>query len=87
MVGKDFKDLSKTTAADKLLYDETFNVAKNKKYDTYQRGLALVVYKFFDKKSSDSGFNKKIMSNQQLAEELEKTIIMNIWKTKSILTF
>ena len=78
MVGKDFKDLSKTTAADKLLYDKTFNVAKNKKYDIYQRGLALAVYKFFDKKSSDSGFNKKLMSNQQLAEELGKTIIMNI---------
>ena len=39
MVGNDFKDLSKTTAADKLWYDKTFNVAKNKKYDTYQRGL------------------------------------------------
>ena len=48
----DFKDLTKRTASDKILRDKTFNTAKNAKYDEYQRGLASMVYTFFDKKST-----------------------------------
>ena len=48
----DFKDLAKRTASDKVLRDKAFNIAKNPKYDGYQRGLASMVYKFFDKKSA-----------------------------------
>ena len=44
----DFKDLAKRTAADKVFRDKAFNIAKDPKYDGYQRGLASVVY--FDKK-------------------------------------
>ena len=29
--------------------DKAFNIAKNPKYDEYQRGLASMVYNFFDK--------------------------------------
>ena len=47
----DFKYLKKRTAADKFLRDKTFNIAKNSKYDGYQRELASMVYKFFDKKT------------------------------------
>ena len=45
----EFKDLTKRTASDKILCDKTFNVAKNRKYDWYQRGLASMVYKFLIK--------------------------------------
>ena len=48
----DFKDLAGRTAFDKVLRDKAFNIAKNPKYDGYQRGLASMVYKFFDKKSA-----------------------------------
>ena len=48
----DFKDLKRRTFSDKLLRDKAFNIAKNPKYDGYQRGLASMVYKFFDKKSA-----------------------------------
>ena len=48
----DFKDLKRRTASDKILRDEVFNIAKNPKYGGYQRGLASMVYKFFDKKST-----------------------------------
>ena len=41
------KDLTKRTAADKISRDKTFNIAKNPKYDGYQRGLASMVYNFF----------------------------------------
>ena len=47
----DFKDLKKRTMADKVLRDQAFNIASGQKYDGYQRGLASMVYKFFDKKS------------------------------------
>ena len=48
----DFKDLKRSTASDKILRDKPFNIAENPKYDGYQRGLASMVYKFFDKKST-----------------------------------
>ena len=47
----DFKALAKRTASDKVLRDKAFNIAKNPKYDGYQRGLASMVYKLFDGKS------------------------------------
>ena len=37
----DFKNLTR----------KVFNTAKNPKYDGYQRGLASMVYKFFDNKN------------------------------------
>ena len=46
----DFKDLPRRTAADKVLHDKVLNIAKYPKYDGYQRGLASVVCKFFDKR-------------------------------------
>ena len=46
----DFKDLKRGTYSDKVLGDRAFNIAKNPKYGWYQRGLASMVYKFFDKK-------------------------------------
>ena len=45
----DFKDLVRGTASDKVLRDKAFNIANNPKYDGYQRGLAVMVYNFFDK--------------------------------------
>ena len=49
-----FKDIKRRTAFDKILRDKAFNIAKNSKYDRYQRGLASMVYKFsmVDKKST-----------------------------------
>ena len=56
----DFKDLARRTASDKILRDKAFNTAKNPKYDGYQRGLASIVYKCFDKKTSGSGANNEL---------------------------
>ena len=55
MASRDFKDLKSRTFSDKVLKDKAFNITKNRKYDGYQRGLASMVYKFFDKSSSGSG--------------------------------
>ena len=71
----DFKDLKKT-ASGKALRDKGFNIDKNPKCDGYQRGLASMVYKFFDKKLKGSGIaNNEVKQNLQLAEELHKPII------------
>ena len=42
-----FKDLARRTASDKVLKDKAFNIAKNPKYDGYQREIVSMVYKFF----------------------------------------
>ena len=47
----DIKDLTRRTASDKILRDKAFNIAKNPKDDSYQRGLASMAYKVFDKKA------------------------------------
>ena len=82
----DSNDLTKRTVADKVLKNTAFNIAKDQKYDGYQRGLASMVYKFFDKKSKGScakHVNTKLApQNQQLAEELHKPIIRKFEKRK-----
>ena len=45
----DFKNLARRTVSDKILRDKAFNIAKNPKYDGYQRGLPSMVYRLFDK--------------------------------------
>ena len=82
----DSKDFTKRTVADKILRNRAFNVAKDPKYDGYQRRLASMVYKIFDKKSTGSGakqVNTKLTpQNQQLPEELHKPIIKKFVKRK-----
>ena len=51
----DHKDLINRTEADKVLRDKAYDIASNPEYDGYQSGLAGMVYKFFDKKSTGSG--------------------------------
>ena len=85
----DFKDLKKRTAADKVLRDKAFNIAKDSKYDGYQRGLASMIYNFFDKKTKGSGVTlanksviKSIPQNEKLAEEIHKPIIRKFKNSK-----
>ena len=78
--------------------DKAFNIDKNLKYDGYQRRLASMVYKFFDRKTygtrtrsgtlamqnkfAGSGIKNENMSDQQLAEELHNPIIRKFEKRK-----
>ena len=97
----DFKDLPRRTPADKVLLEKVFNIAKNPKYDEYQRELAAVVYNFFDKKSSGGAVtraqsetsatqgmqDKFAMPSQELAEELHKPVIRKLEKCKVYSSF
>ena len=78
----DHKDLINRTKSDKVLRDKAYNIASNPKYDGYQRGLASMVSKFFDKKSVGSGINSIKSSSLILADELHKPIIKKFKKRK-----
>ena len=69
----DFKELTRITASDKLLHDKVSNIAKNSKYDGYQRYFATLFYTSFHIK-------KENISNKELAEKLHKQIIGNFRK-------
>ena len=76
----DHKDLINRTKSDKVLRDKAYDIASNPEYDGYQRGLASMVYKFFDKKSMGSGIARD--SSSILADELHKPVIKKFNKRK-----
>ena len=80
------KDLVKRTQSDKVLKDKAFKIASDPKYDGYQRGLASMVYKFFDKKSSGSDVATE--PNYQLTNEFHRQNIRKLkrWKVYSSFT-
>ena len=74
----DDKDLLNRTRADKIFGDMAYAIASNPQYDGYQRGLASMVYKFFDKKTIGSVIDENI----KLVNELHKPIIRKFNKRK-----
>ena len=59
----DHKDLINRTKSDKFLKDKAYDIARNPEYDGYQRSLASMVYKFFDKKATAEPNAKHVMGN------------------------
>ena len=90
-----FKNLTRITASDKILHNKAFNIAKNQKYDGYQRGLASMVYNFFEKKAEEgaatlankSAAKNEIMQSKKLAEEFHKPFIRRFKKSKVYSSF
>ena len=85
----DHKDLINRTKSDKVLRDKAYDIASNPEYDGYQRGLASMMYEFFDKKSMGSGIKKDTTKSSSLercslilADELHKRVIKNFNKRK-----
>ena len=75
------KDLTKRTQSDKVLRDKAFKIASETKYDGYQRELASMVYKFFDKKSSGSGV-AAIEPNYLIVNEVHRQIFRKFKRRK-----
>ena len=70
--------------------NKALKIASNPKYNGYERGLASMVYKFFDKKSKGSGLKKNqgnFLQISQLANELHKPIIRKFKKRKVYSSF
>ena len=62
--------------------DRAYEIARNRKYDGYQRALASMIYRSFNKKTeSEASLNEK------LAEELHKPVIKKIKKRKGYVRF
>ena len=82
------KDLAKRTQTDNVLKKKVFKIASDPKYDSYQRWLASMVYKFFDKTSSGSGAatwfanRSAAKPNYQITNELNRQIIKKIKERK-----
>ena len=79
------KDLAKRTQSDKVLRDKAFKIASNPNYDEYQRGLASMLYIFFDKKNSGGAIRP--VPNYQLANELHRQIIRTFKRRKLYSSF
>ena len=69
----DGKDLAKRTISDKILKNREYEIARNRKYDGYQRALTSIIYKCFDKKAGSG-----VSVNEQLAEECDKPVFKKI---------
>ena len=78
----DFKDLNRRISAENVLRDQVFYIAKNPKHDRYERGIASMVYNFFDKITSGGTVQNENISIKELAEELDKLIIRKLSKRK-----
>ena len=81
----DFKDLRRRLI--KYYVIRNLLLLKIKKNDGYQQGLASMVYKYFDKKTSVSGIQSENISSKQLSEEFHKPIIRNFKKRNVHLPF
>ena len=82
-----YEDVENRLISDQKLRNSAHDIASNPKYDGYQRGLASMVYKFFDSKVAP--LDKKTMSgkgtkevNKILAEERHKPVIKKFNKRK-----
>ena len=76
------KDLNGRTIVDEVLRGREIIIAKNTKYDVYQRGLASVVSKSFDKEIFGGKVTNENISNKGLAAWLHKPIIRKFNKIK-----
>ena len=81
------RDLVKRAQSDTVLRYKAFTIASDPKYDGYQRRLASMVYKFFDKKSTS--LNKSIGSGiaNEPNYQLQMNFINQLFKKKFFLKF
>ena len=84
----DSKDLDKKTISDKILKDRAYDIARNHKYDGYERAFARMVYKFSERKTgsglivtSKIGVN----INEKLAKDWCKLVI-RLFKRRKVYT-
>ena len=73
----DSKDLAKRTISDKIWKERVYEIAINLKYDEYQRGLASMAYKCFDKKTGSEA-----TVNEELPQKLRKSVIKTFKRRK-----
>ena len=60
--------------------DRAYEIARNCKYERYQKALAKMVYKFFDKKTG-----LRVSVNEKVAEKVHRPVIKKLRKKKKSL--
>ena len=77
----------KTT--DIVLKNKALKITTDSRVNGYQRGLASMVYKFFNERTKGSGINLQAnsLNNEILAEKLHQTIIKNFKRRKVYSSF
>ena len=76
-----FRDLEKRTQSDIALKNKALKIASNPKYNGYGRGLASMVYKFFDKKLKGAGLENQMKFINQLLENFKKEKFILLLRT------
>ena len=87
MAHGDFIGLTRRTVSDKILYNKPFSIAKNPKYDGYQRGLASMAYDFFKKKTAENVVKNEILQTKELAKNYTSQLLENSFKKESTFIF
>ena len=84
-----YKDRLNRKQSDIVLKNKSLKIATDSRVNGYQRGLASMVYKFFNERNKGFGINNKgnLLVNSQLVEELHKSIIKNFTRRKVYSSF
>ena len=84
-----YKDRLNRKKPDVVLKNKALKNVMDPKINGYQRGLASMVYTFFDERTKRSGIesDKRFHKNKKLEEELHKTIIKNFKRKKVYSSF
>ena len=85
-----FKDLTKRAQSDIVLKNKALKIARNPKYNGYERGLTSMVFKFLNSKSKGSGLKENLedsVKNSQLADEVHKPIVRKFKKGRVYFSF
>ena len=84
-----YKDRLNRKESDIVLKNKALKIATDPRVNGYERGLASMVYKFFNERTKRSGINNEenLFVNSQLAEELHKQIIKNCKRRKVYYSF
>ena len=84
-----YKDRLNRKQSDIVLKNKALKIATDPRVNGYQRGLASMVYKFFNERTKRSRINLQAnsLNNEILAEELHKPIIKNFQRRKVYSSF
>ena len=84
-----YKDRLNGKQSDIVLKNKTLKIATDPRVNGYERGLAPMVYKFFNKRTKGSGINLQThsLNNEVLAAKLHKPIIKNFKRRKVYSSF
>ena len=82
-----YKDRLNRKQSDIVLKNKALKIATDPRVNGYQRGLASMVYKFFNERTKSINLQANSLNNEVLAEELHKPIIKNFKRRKVYSSF